>query len=90
MQPCELQDLVTRAVVRRGGAATMITMSEDWVMTVKGANSDVHIVLSPEQRNVESALAAVSRVLPWAMRWDEPSVDVGTGDLSSRRPLQSL
>jgi hypothetical protein len=90
MQPSELQDLVTRALVRRGGAATLITMSDDWVMTVKGANYDVHIVLSPEQRSVESALAAVRRVLPWAMRWDEPSVDVGPGDVSSRRSGKSL
>jgi hypothetical protein len=68
----------------------MITMSEDWVMTVKGANYDVHIVLSAEQRNVASALAAVRRLLPWAMRWDDPSVDAGTGDFSSRRAGPSL
>ena len=81
MQASELEDIARRTLVRRGGTATTITITQDWVMRVQGADYDVRIVLTPERRNPASAVEAVRRVAPWAVPWDESS---------NRQPSQSV
>ena len=69
MSPSELATTLTAVLVGRDGAVR-VSVNDDWLLHVHGVSYSIGVPLSPGERDLEGAVAAVRSVAPWVIPWD--------------------